>query len=574
MKRRVFICSAVLALAITLPACGGSGGKGLLKDEPSVEPTETVAKTDVASLAASVVMVAPGVLVGGDFEPVATGSGTIVDKSGLILTNYHVVDPEGVGSYDDIAIYMAEDPKESPTLTYFGGLAAWDKDLDLAVVRITENRNGVEIDPEDLDLPVVSIGNVDELDIGETLTVLGYPAIGEGSLELTKGAVSGFLTAEGKKEAWIKTDARIAAGNSGGGAFADDGKLVGIPTAIYYVEELGAEESGRIRPVDMAAGLLRDAKATTTAVIPQIEEPVATGIDVPLLSEADLNAGFVLGWESYLTNEDRAAFYDDPDEALSFYEDYGRAGGVRRVFDDFDSADAQGTIPAVIVVQVDLYDTSQGAAGAVSGCTEFLDTMWEFVTDMGFAFYEPELAPDPQLGDESCLYGAEEDVGSSSEPPLMLSFVGFRQANALAVVGVFSLSTDFEYQAVVALAGVQSSLLTQASLPAVSGSRPPAPNGPVGQPTPEDAIAEYLWSYDIEYVGDCAYADPDLDVGRYCSSLFDGGGNSAIYMAGLTFSEYDSWLLTERYADGSWAVTDSLDMTYDMSGDPLPPPWQ
>ena len=279
---KLFTCSAAIALAIVLPACGGSGGKSQPTEAPNPprESPETPAKTDVGSLAASVVMVAPGTLDGGDFEPVATGSGTIVDNSGLILTNYHVVDPEGVGAYDDIAIYVTDDPKDSPELTYFGGLAAWDEDLDLAVIRITENRNGVEIDVKDLDLPVVSIGDPDDLDIGDALTVLGYPAIGEGSLELTKGAVSGFLAAEGKKDAWIKTDARIAPGNSGGGAFTEEGELIGIPTAIYYVEELGAEESGRIRPVDLARALMKEAKATTSVVIPQIDEP-QTDIDEP-----------------------------------------------------------------------------------------------------------------------------------------------------------------------------------------------------------------------------------------------------------------------------------------------------
>jgi S1-C subfamily serine protease len=553
-----------------LTACGGSGD-GIQPTEEASPPkslVETPEKTDVTDLAASVVMVAPGVFDAGDFVPVATGSGTIVDDSGLILTNYHVVDPEGVGSYEDIAIYVTDNPKETPKLTYFGGLAAWDEDLDLAVVRITENRNGVEIDVEDLDLPVVSIGDADGLEIGETLTVLGYPAVGEGSLELTKGAVSGFLTAEGKKDAWIKTDARIAAGNSGGGAFDDSGKLVGIPTAIYYVEELGGEESGRIRPIDLAKDLLREAKATTEVVIPQIEEPISgvDGVDVPLLSERDLGAGFVLGWESYLSNEDRAAFYDDPEEALSFYEEYGRIGGVRRVFDDFDSAEAGGVAPTVIVLQADVYETAEGAAGAVSNCDEFLDTMWEFVTDMGFEFYEPEYVDGSQVGDESCLYSAEEEVGSADTPPLKLTFVGFRQDNALVIVGVFSL-TQYDVQTPIVLAQAQSQLL--------GGAVPPGGNGtgPLGQPTPEDAIAAYLYAYGVEYVGDCAYADPAADVGRYCSTAFDDRGSSVVYMAGLTFSEYDTWFLTEQYVDGSWGVADSIDVTYDLSGDLALPPW-
>ena len=373
------------------------------KAEPTQTPstpkaTKTPAKVSVDDLAASVVMVAPGTLNGTQFTPVATGSGTIVDKSGLILTNYHVVDPNNVGAYDDIAIYVSASPKDMPTLKYFGGLAAWDEDLDLAVIRITENRNGVEINVGDLDLQPVSIGDAEKLDIGENLTVLGYPAVGEGSLELTKGAVSGFLSAEGQKDAWIKTDARIAAGNSGGGAFDDAGELVGIPTAIYYIDELGGEESGRIRPVNFAHDLLRDAKAAKEVVIPQIEQPGTTTGDlgVTLLSASDFGVDWVMNEETSLSNEDRATFYDNPDDALSFYEEYGRLGGMRRVFDNFDAADASGTEPSLIVVQVDVYETADGAAGAVNAsgeCQEFIDTMGEFLTGEGLDFFQPESDP-------------------------------------------------------------------------------------------------------------------------------------------------------------------------------------
>jgi S1-C subfamily serine protease len=552
--------------AIALTACGGGSSERIQPTEEASPPRsqiETPQKTDITDLAASVVMVAPGVFDAGDFVPVATGSGTIVDDSGLILTNYHVVDPAGVGSYEDIAIYVTDDPKETPKLTYYGGLAAWDEDLDLAVIRITENRNGVEIDVGDLDLPVVSIGDAEDLDIGANLTVLGYPTVGEGSLELTKGAVSGFLAAEGQKDAWIKTDARIASGNSGGGAFDDSGKLVGIPTAIYYVEGLGGEESGRIRPVNLAEDLIKEAKAATEVVIPQMEEPASAvdGVDVPLLSESDLGAGFVLGWESYLSNEDRAAFYDDPQEALSFYEEYGRIGGIRRVFDDFDSAEAGGYPPTVIVVQADVYETAEGAAGAMSDCSEFLDTMWEFVTDMGFEFYQPESVDGSRVGDESCLYSAEEDVGATDTPPLKLAFIGFRQDSALVIVGVFTL-TDYDFQTPVLLAQAQNALLGGGG--AV---------GPQGQPTPEDAIAAFLYGYGVEYVGDCSYANPATDAGRYCSTAFDDRGRTVIYLAGPTFSEYDTWFLAQQYADGSWGVADFVDVTYDLSGDLALPPW-
>ncbi len=181
---KLVVYPAVITVAVLFSAaCGGSGEKAGPTESPASpqSPVETAARLNVDRLAQSVVMVAPGVRSGNDFEPVATGSGTIIDESGLILTNFHVVDPDNVGAYDDIAIYVSNDPKEVPDLTYFGGLAAWDDELDLAVIRITSNRNGIDIDPEALDLKQVKNRDLEDVDIGDELTVLGYPAVREGS---------------------------------------------------------------------------------------------------------------------------------------------------------------------------------------------------------------------------------------------------------------------------------------------------------------------------------------------------------------------------------------------------------
>jgi S1-C subfamily serine protease len=85
-------------------ACGGGSDK---KEEPTEKPATAETddgELDIQRLAESVVMVAPGVYSGNDFEPIATGSGTVVDESGLILTNWHVVDPDNVGVYEDVAV--------------------------------------------------------------------------------------------------------------------------------------------------------------------------------------------------------------------------------------------------------------------------------------------------------------------------------------------------------------------------------------------------------------------------------------------------------------------------------------
>ena len=605
MRRSRFIaCLMVIAAAVVLgAACGGSGEKGepTQMPKPPQAPVETAtprASLDVEDLSKSIVMVAPGTHVGKDFEPVASGSGTIVDKSGLILTNYHVVDPDLVGAYDDIALYVAAAPEDVPDVTYFGGLAAWDEELDLAIIRITRNRNGIDIEPGALGLKTVTLGDSDDLEIGGNLTVLGYPAIGEGSLELTKGSVSGFLAAEGRKQAWIKTDARIAAGNSGGGTFDERGYLIGVPTAVYYVEQLGPEASGRIRPVNLALSLIEEAKATMAVVIPspgEVPVDLFEG-DVPLLSAPDIGPSLDLSEETYLTNEDRAAWYNDPDSALDFYETYGRLGGVRRVFDNFEAVDQSGDAPLVAVTQIDLYQTEQGAAGAASGCDEFLDTAWEFITAVGLEFYEPEYLSDPVVGDESCLFRAEEIVESPDEPPFILGFIGFRQSNVLAVVAMMSLPDVISFEGLQYLAALQSNLLAnelgiiapprQSAVPpppapppaarqptAAPPPAPPPPAPPIGYWTPEEAIGAYLASYGVRYAGDCALADPNADIDMYCSMLYQDRGVEAVYAVGLTFSEADTWILVGMYEDGSFVVNDAAPISYDAWGDLSPPPW-
>ena len=119
-----------------------------------------------------------------------------------------------------------------------------------------------------------------------------------------------------------------------------------------------------------------------------------------------------------------------------------------------------------------MYDTAAGAAGAATGCTEFKDTIWEFVTTTGLQFYEPDRISDPRLSDDECLYSAKEMVASSGEPPVLLSFIGFRQSNLLVVVGLMSLEDTLDYSDVIYLAGVQSDLLAQAG--ATSAPRQPA----------------------------------------------------------------------------------------------------
>jgi zinc-ribbon domain len=82
------------------------------------------------------------------------------------------------------------------------------------------------------------------------------------------------------------------------------------------------------------------------------------------------------------------------------------------------------------------------------------------------------------------------------------------------------------------------------------------------------AIAVFIESYGEQYAGDCESTNVETDAGKYCSKLWEDRGDSAIYVIGLTFSEFDTWLLLEK-TDGDWAVTDWLGVTEEEPE----PPW-
>jgi S1-C subfamily serine protease len=166
----------------------------------------------------------------GNLRGVGIGSGTIISANGLILTNAHVAIPnEPIVKYLGIALTVKSDQPPQPA--YLAEVAAVDESLDLAVLRVKYDLNRNLVDPEDLDLPHVRLGDSDAIEVGDELNIFGYPGIGGETITFTQGVVSGFsLDASIDGRAWIKTDTTIAGGNSGGMAVDEEGMLVGVPT--------------------------------------------------------------------------------------------------------------------------------------------------------------------------------------------------------------------------------------------------------------------------------------------------------------------------------------------------------
>jgi S1-C subfamily serine protease len=193
----------------------------------------------------------------------SAGSGSVLTDKGHILTNFHVVgDPNTGRLYNrEGVIYIAVSPpdlKGPPGVEYRAELVRGDQELDLALIRVSAMEDGGDL-PANLGLTTVPVGDSDTVRIGDELSIIGFPGLGGDTVTFTKGSVSGFLTGEG----WIKTDAEINAGNSGGAAIDRAGQLVGIPSeaATETVEVPG--KIGLVRPVNLARPLielaLRDA---------------------------------------------------------------------------------------------------------------------------------------------------------------------------------------------------------------------------------------------------------------------------------------------------------------------------
>jgi hypothetical protein len=172
--------------------------------------------------------------------PIPWGSGTIISRDGLILTNQHVVDtsdlerdlPSGTKIVPDaFAIYLVSSSDHPPLLSYLATVVAQSQQRDLAVVKVDRNLKGQAIDTTRLNLLALGIGDSSQLEPGDNLYIFGFPGIGGDTITFTAGVVSGFTYQKNLGyRAWIKTDATIAGGNSGGTAVSDNGLLIGIPT--------------------------------------------------------------------------------------------------------------------------------------------------------------------------------------------------------------------------------------------------------------------------------------------------------------------------------------------------------
>jgi serine protease Do len=177
-----------------------------------------------------------------EFKRQGTGSGFIISKDGLILTNNHVID-------NAQAITVTLGDKQQ----YKGKVVGRDPKTDLAVLKIAPKES----------LTTVSLGDSDAMRVGDWVMAIGNP------FGLTNTVTTGIVSAKGRTigagpyDNFIQTDAPINPGNSGGPLFNMAGEVVGINTAIFS-QSGGNVGIGFAIPVNLVKSLLPQLENTGT----------------------------------------------------------------------------------------------------------------------------------------------------------------------------------------------------------------------------------------------------------------------------------------------------------------------
>lgn len=155
------------------------------------------------------------------YEPVYTssgsGSGSIIDKRGYVVTNVHVIENASV-----ITISLSDGS------SYEGKIVGQDKESDIAVLKF-------EV-PQNVMLKTISFGDAANLKVGQKVIAIGNPFGLERTM--TTGIISGLGRPIQESQNviirnMIQTDAAINPGNSGGPLLDSQGRMIGINTIIY-----------------------------------------------------------------------------------------------------------------------------------------------------------------------------------------------------------------------------------------------------------------------------------------------------------------------------------------------------
>lgn len=272
--------SLLLAMSMLFSGCGGDSGKAAAPDankKPAAPATEQAAQKNAEKKAEeidkkmsgarntpivqaakkvgpTVVGITNKAYVRDFFNRVQLaergyGSGVIYDKSGLIVTNNHVVD-----GASEIIVSLADGRSSQ------GKVLGTDAATDLAVVKI------------DLDnLPVAEFGDSSTVQVGEPAIAIGNPLGMEFRGSVTVGIISALnrsVEIGEKKFTLFQTDAAINPGNSGGALVNADGEIIGINSAKIGVSNV--EGMGFAIPINNVKPIIKELAAKGRVAHPYV----------------------------------------------------------------------------------------------------------------------------------------------------------------------------------------------------------------------------------------------------------------------------------------------------------------
>ncbi len=202
-------------VAVAVDDDSGSSGPGATS--VVLRPSDRIAHTgDISQILQGAVPAVVAIVDdGGPDSGGAAGTGFVIDPSGVIVTNNHVVE----GARKIQAVF-------SDGTTRDAKVVGQNPPSDLAVVKVDAS-----------DLPTIALGNSDRVQVGDDVVAIGNALALQGGLTVTRGIISGLhrevgTNSGGALEDVLQTDAAINPGNSGGPLVDAEGRVIGINTAI------------------------------------------------------------------------------------------------------------------------------------------------------------------------------------------------------------------------------------------------------------------------------------------------------------------------------------------------------
>lgn len=162
-----------------------------------------------------------------------SGSGTIIDPKGIILTNKHVVTDRYGGVINTCVIGFIESISQEPNFYTNNEVNVAEvkyytttNDMDAAILYLENLTNKI--------YPYINIwnSNSDTFQFGDKIEVMGFPSIGGSTITYTSGDFSGFGSSSYGTQNYIKATVSINHGNSGGAAYNSKGEFIGMPTFV------------------------------------------------------------------------------------------------------------------------------------------------------------------------------------------------------------------------------------------------------------------------------------------------------------------------------------------------------